>query len=199
MSPCLPRALGALAPLLLLGVAAPAALVQQDGPVIQDEPRAMARVVYFGGRGVSGEYAIEYGKPAWKAEPDAAWDRLTRGKRLRLGKDWWTTLDTFCSLLLSEKVELKPGAYYLALECSEKGEWSLVALDPEPIRKQRIDAFGSEQTRGGTKVPMKHEETGESAQQLSIRFLADEKDARLQTLEIRFGRHRLTAPVQPKV
>jgi hypothetical protein len=175
---------------------------QQDGgPFIQDEPRAMARVAYFNQSGLQGEYLIEYGKPAWKAEYDDAkkWGELTRGKRLRLGRDWWTSLNTFCPLTLSEKVELKPGEYFLALECSDKGEWSLVAMDPEPLRKSRFDAFGTEQTKGGTKAALRHEETKESAAQLAIRFIQDEKDKRLQTLEIRFGRHRLTTSVQPKL
>ena len=174
------------------------ASAQDGGPYIQLEPRAMARVVYFGNAGVSGEYAIECGKPAWKAEYEKGWDAMTRGKRLRLGKDWWTTLNTFCPLVM-EKVEVKPGTYYLALDCSDKGEWSLVALDPEPIRKQRVDAFGSEQTKGGTKIPLKHEEVKESAAELTIQFVADPKEQRQQTLEIRFGKHRLAVVVQPKV
>jgi hypothetical protein len=181
-----------------LAPASPAAIAQGNGPYIQHEPRAMTRVVYFGDAGVSGEYAIEYGKPDWKAEYEKGWDAMTRGKRLRLGKDWWTTLNTFCPLVM-EKVEVKPGEYFLALECSDKGEWSLVALDPEPLRKQKFDAFGSEQTKGGTKIPMKHEEVKESAAELSIQFVADPKDSQKQSLQIRFGKHQLSVPVQPKL
>jgi hypothetical protein len=199
---------------LLLGVAAiypaaPARAGALDGaaraaqgndgkPFIQDEPRGMARVVYFGNNGVAGEYAVEYGKPVWKAEYDKDFDKLSRGNRLRLGRDYWTTLDTWNALTIGDK-EVKAGQYFLGLECSDKGQWSLVLLDPEPLRRQRFDAFGTAQTKGGQLLPMQHAEARESAETLAIRFVADEKDARLQSLEIRFGRHRLTTAVKPKV
>ena len=174
-----------------------AAPVQEAGkPYVQDTQRGMTRVVYFGNDGVSGEYAIEFGKPQWKAEFEQQIEK-SKGKRLRLGNDYWTTLDTFCPLSIGGK-DLKPGLYFLALDLSAKGEWSLVTLDPEPLRKVRFDAFGSAQTKGGTDCPMAHEATKDPADSLSIRFIADEKDSRQQTLEIRFGKHRLTAPVKPK-
>jgi DUF2911 family protein len=193
---------------LLLGVAAiypaaPARTAGLDGaaraaqasdgkPYVQDEPRGMARVVYFGGNGVAAEYTVEYGKPAWKDE----FEKQLKG-RLRLGSNYWTTLDTWNGLSIGEK-DVKAGEYFVALECSEKNQWSLVLLDPEPLRKSKIDGYSSNQTRGGQLVPMQHAETKESAETLAIRFIADEKDARLQTLEIRFGKHRLSAAVKPK-
>ncbi|MBM4014866.1 MAG: hypothetical protein FJ293_07870 [Planctomycetes bacterium] len=165
----------------------------------------MARVVYFNASGaqngnpIAGEYTIEYGKPDWRSEYDAGFDQLTRGKRLRLGKDWWTTLDTFVPLGFGEKSERKAGEYLLALECSEKGEWSLIALDPEPLKKSKVDAFGSGQTRGGTKIPLTYATTENEAKELSIQFVGDDKKPREQTLEIRFGRHRLTTMVKPRI
>jgi hypothetical protein len=166
---------------------------QTEKPAIQDEPRAMARVVYFGGNGIAAEYKIEYGKPAWKDE----FDKQLKG-RVRLGRDYWTTLDTWNGLSIGDK-DVKAGEYFLALECSDKKEWSLVLLDPEPLRKQKFDAFGSAQTKGGQLVPMKYEETKDAAESLSIKFVGDAKDPKLQTLEIRFGKHRLSTAVKPKV
>src|SRR5262245_33441146 len=75
-----------------------------ENPAIQLEPRVMARVVYYGDSGISAEYAIEYGTPEWKPEYDKSWDSMTRGKRLRLGKDWWTTLNSMSPLVMG-KVE----------------------------------------------------------------------------------------------
>ncbi len=172
---------------------------QGEGPFIQLEPRAMARVVYFSQTGLAGEYAIEYGKPEWKSEYDSQFEKLTRGQRLRLGRDWWTTLNTFCVLKFGEKSELKPGEYFLALDCSDKGEWSLVALDPEPLRKSKFDAFGSSQTKGGTKIPLQYATTSDSVKELTIQFVADPQSTKQQTLEIRFGKHRLTALVKPTI
>src|SRR5262249_20774416 len=139
-------------PALLAAVVSTAALVtfapraraqtQNGQPFIQQTERALARVAYFGQKGLSGEYSIEYGKPDWKAEYDKDFDKLTHGKRLRLGKDYWTNLDTCCPLQSGDK-EIKPGNYFLVLECSEKGTWELVLLDSDLMRKQRIDAFSS--------------------------------------------------------
>ena len=171
----------------------PAAPLQQtDAPYIQDTQRGMARVVYFGGSGIAAEYKIEYGKPAWKPE----FEKQMKG-RVRLGNDYWTTLDTWNGLSIGDK-EVKAGQYFLALECGDKNQWSLVLLDPEPIRKQKLDAYESAQTKGGQLVPMKYEESKDSADMLSIKFVGDAKDTKLQTLEIRFGKHRLTAAVKPK-
>lgn len=165
----------------------------------QHETRSMARVVFFGGGGLAGEYSIQYGSPAWKADYDAGFEKLTRGKRMRLGKDWWTTLDTFSPLTFGEKAELAEGSYFLALECSEKDEWSLVALDPAPIRKARMDAFASAKTTGGTLLPLAYETVAENTADLKIRFVPVEGKDLEQTLEIRFGKHRLTARVSAKL
>ena len=124
---------------------------------------------------------------------------MTLGKRMRCGKDWWTTLDTFCPLQFADKVDLVEGAYFLALECSEKGEWSLVALDPAPIRKARMDAFASPTTTGGTSIPLIYEAVTTAEPELSIQFLAAEGKPGEQTLEIRFGTHRLTTRVVAKL
>jgi hypothetical protein len=167
---------------------------QEKGkPYIQDEPRGMARVLYFGDAGIAGEYSIEYGKPTWKDE----YDKMLKG-RLRLGNNYWTTLDTWNDLSIGDK-EVKAGMYFVALERSDKNQWSLVLLDPEPLRKGKVDAYSSTGTKGGLLAPMKYEESKESADTLSIKFVGDAKDPKLQTLEIRFGKHRLTTAVKPKV
>ncbi|MCE9636204.1 MAG: hypothetical protein K8T90_10925 [Planctomycetes bacterium] len=168
-------------------------------PFVQNEPRAMSRVVYFGKAGLVGEYAVQYGKPTWQAAYDTDFDKMTRGKRMRLGKDWWTTLDTFCPLTFGEKTDLADGAYFLVLECSDQGAWSLVALDPAPIRKAKMDAFGSAKTTGGTAIPLTYEASTEAEPELKIQFLAVEGKPGEQTLEIRFGKHRLSTRVVPKI
>lgn len=181
-------------------VAASALAFQGGGgkPLLQETERLSARVVYFGGSGVAGEYAIDYGRPDWSSEYDQDFDQRTRGERHRLGKDMWSSLDTQVPLEIGGK-ELKPGLYYLALERSEKGDWFLVALDADALRKSRVDAFASAQTTGGAKLPMTYEKSEPAAGKLSIRFLEDPKEARQQVLEIRFGGHRLSARVKPKV
>src|SRR5262249_49317250 len=123
-------------------------------------------------------------------------DKQLKG-RVRLGSNYWTTLDTWNGLSIGDK-DVKAGEYFLALECSDKSQWSLVLLDPEPLRKSKVDGYSSAQTKGGQLGPMKYEATKDSADSLSIKFVGDAKDTKLQTLEIRFGKHRLTAAVKPK-
>ena len=106
--------------------------VQEKGKAyIQDEPRGMARVLYFGDAGIAGEYSIEYGKPAWKDE----YDKMLKG-RLRLGNNYWTTLDTWNDLSIGDK-EVKAGMYFVALERSDKGV-SLVL--PDSSRRKSASA-----------------------------------------------------------
>jgi hypothetical protein len=167
--------------------------------VVQSGTRAVTRVVFFGDGGLAGEYLIHYGKPEWKPEYDQDFEKMTRGQRLRFGKDWWTTLDTFSPLTFGEKTELAEGSWFLALECSKTGEWSLVALDPAPIRKARMDAFGTPKTTGGTLIPMQYEKVAEDQRELGIQFQADPAKPKEQTLEIRFGKHRLTTKVSAKL
>ena len=61
----------------------------------QPDERASTRLLYETNRAI-GEFAIDYGRPAWKKEYEdpATFDKMTRGKIWRLGKDFWTTLDT---------------------------------------------------------------------------------------------------------
>jgi hypothetical protein len=202
----MPRPLAVVAFALVATVATVAAVGvvgawagQDPAPYVQNEPRAMSRVVFFGGGGLAGEYSIQYGKPAWKPEYDQNFEKMTRGQRMRLGKDWWTSLETFGPLTFGEKTELAEGSWFLALECSAKGEWSLVALDPAPLRKSRMDAFATAKTTGGTMIPMQYETVAENEPDLRIQFVADAAKPREQTLEIRFGKHRLSTRVVAKL
>lgn len=172
---------------------------EESKAFVQNEPRAMSRVVFFGKSGLAGEYSVQYGKPAWNAEYDKDFAKLTHGKRLRLGKDWWTTLETFSPLTFGGTTELAEGAWFLALECSEAGAWSLVALDPAPIRKAKLDAFASAKTTGGTLIPLAYEAVADAEPDLRIQFAAVEGKPGEQTLEIRFGKHRLTTTVAAKL
>lgn len=168
-------------------------------PFVQNLPRAMTRVVFFSKTGLSGEYVIQYGRPAWKDAYDAKFEEMSRGKRLRLGKDWWTTLDSYVPLRFAGKTELSEGSWFLALDCSEKGEWSLVALNPTDIFKSRTDAFSTAKTTGGIAIPLTYEAVETSEPELKIEFLAVKEKPEEQTLEIRFGKHRLTVAVEPKL
>ena len=185
--------------------AAVGAFAADGGPraAVQTKVRTLSRVVLFGDKGLAGEYSIQYGSPEWKPAYDQDFEKITRGQRIRLGNDWWTTLDSFETLTFTDQAggttELAAGSWFLALDCSAEGAWNLVALDPAPIRKAKLDAFASAKTTGGTLVPMQYDTVEDEESSLKIGFVAVEGKPLEQTLEIRFGKHRLRTAVTPKL
>lgn len=195
MKPTLLAAAAALVALSSLGAYARYARVF-DAPLIQQTPRTSCRVVFFSKTGVGGEYWLDYASPEWKAEYDQKFDDETLGKRVRLGKDAWSTFECTCPVTIGGK-DVKPGYYYLALERAKKGAWSLVLLDADDLRKKRTDAFASSSTTGGLAVPLEEGQAGNSAQ-LKISFEAGKADLE-QVLKIEWGPHTLTSEVRAKV
>ena len=107
--------------------------------------RGYDRVLYWDQQkdSAAGEFSIHYGRPVWKKEyEDAAkFDGMTKGKTWRLGKDFWTVLDTNLPLKIGEK-EIASGSYYLGLFRSADGAtWSLAFIDPAKARVAHLDAF----------------------------------------------------------
>lgn len=176
---------------------APAWLLR-GGTNIYVPERQSVRCVFFGNTTVSGSYAIDWGAPAWSAEYEQGFDELTLGKRVRFGKDQWTTLDTSCALVIAGK-EVKAGLYYCALERNKKGDFALVLLDPDEIRKARLDPFASESTRGGLLIPLAHAARNSKAAALMIEVVKESANEKEQTLTIAWGPHALTAQVKAKV
>ena len=120
--------------------------------------RGSASIAYFNQPSedefnAEGGFVITYGRPEWKAEYDEQFDELTKGKRWRFGNNSWTTLDTNLPLKIAG-AEVAPGYYYVVLERGQGDDWSLVLLDPQPLRKKKIVAFAAEETTGGIKAPL---------------------------------------------
>jgi hypothetical protein len=185
---------------LLVAALSAASILAPAKPRVQNETRQMTRVIYLPNHdpalGVN-SFAIQYGAPAWREEFAQQFDKLQKGKRWRLGKDHWTTLDTNIPLGLGRK-KMAAGVYYLALENAGKGKWSLVILDPNKMRKQKMDAIGAHATRGGTVVPLKVSK-GDVAKRLSIELTPDAQKERNVELKIRFGPYVLTGQMKAKM
>lgn len=160
-----------------------------------DERRA-SRLFYWGGQSSPAQVIVDYGPVAWK---DEYGKMLASGefddRRWRLGRNFWTRLDTNRTLRFGD-VEVPAGSWYLVAEKQGDQGYVLHVLDPATIRKQRLDAFQSEQTKGGTAVTLEHEEVDENATEMELTLSADSGDPSRALLEIRFGPHRLTAPFQ---
>jgi len=162
----------------------------------QPDERASTRMLYETDRAI-GEFAIDYGRPAWKKEYEdpAIFDKITRGKVWRLGKDFWTTLDTSLPLRIAGR-EVLIGYYYLGLHRSEDGaSWSLAFLDPAKIRGSKLDAFEINKAPIAFKVPIKLEEGPEMVDKLTLLLSYQKENITSVTLRIAWGKLLLTAPI----
>lgn len=169
----------------------------------QNEDRGGTRLIYFSKTSdrpwdySPGQVAIEYGKPVWKAEYEKGFDELTRGNRWRMGQNHWSTLDTRFPITIGG-ARIERGIYYIVLERSKGDDWRLVLLSPDAVSEMKIDAWhvNRKDSPKGVEAPLTWERVDEKADHLRIQFVLDESDQRKAELEIRFGPHRLTAPVQ---
>ena len=163
----------------------------------QPDERASTRLLYETDRAI-GEFAIDYGRPAWKKEYEdpATFDKMTRGKVWRLGKDFWTTLDTSLPLRIAGR-EVLVGHYYLGLHRSQDAAtWSLAFLDSNQIRSSKLDAFEIARAPIAFRVPMKLEQVAESVEKLTVLLSHDKQNVTSATLRIAWGKLLLSAPVQ---
>jgi mannose-6-phosphate isomerase-like protein (cupin superfamily) len=154
--------------------------------------RGCARIFYWFGPDSAGQLMIDHGQPLWQ-DAFSKFMQKPAGRRWRLGENFWTTLDTNMPLQLGG-VDVPIGQYYCVLENVQAGP-RLVLLDPQAVRKQRLDAFEAPKTTGGILVPMTASTRVELAGRLRFLLEVDGKDGDRATLRIRFGPHELTAPV----
>jgi hypothetical protein len=180
---------------LLTSIAvSPVLLAQQIQRFGGEAERGSTRIAYFGQNTSEGQFVIDYGRPEWKADYDAKFDELTKGKRWRFGNNFWTTLDTHLDLTIAG-AQVARGYYYLVLERTEGDDWYLVLLDPKQIQAKKLDAFMAEQTRGGIRAPLKWEKVEQVTPKLTVNLIPTEDDLTKASLEILWGTHKLTAPI----
>ena len=162
--------------------------------------RASSRVLYSNRATNSfpGQLVINYGQPQWRSEYEdpTTFDQMTQGRVWRMGNDFWTVLDTNLPLRIAGR-DIAVGAYYLGVHRSEDGgTWSLAFMDPNKIRRARLDASEIAKATIDFMVPMSFEKAKEATEKLSI-SLASRKDAiENVTLKVVWGTLQLTAPIQ---
>jgi DUF2911 family protein len=181
--------------LLLCGVARAQDQVQVFSG---DSTRVSSDIFFLKGQSSPGQFLIEYGQPEWKDEYDSQFEAMTKGKRIRFGKDFWTTLDTNLPLQISGK-DVTPGYYYCALERSKDDKWSLILLDPKTVQASKTAAFMTEKTTGGTAIPLTYEAAGTSADKLTVKLQPSDLDPKKAKLIITWGKHKLTAPIVAQI
>lgn len=193
------------AALLVLAVTAPA---QQTKPTIIGEGGGVddygsTRVLYWNTKADSsaGQFAINYGRPVWKKdyEDPAKFDAMTKGKVWRMGKNFWTNLDTCLPLKISGK-SVAPGYYYLGLQRSQDGaNWSLAFIDPAKVRSAHGDAFEIQKAEVEFTVPMTLGKAQGVAEKLTITLSYPEASPKKVTIKVAWGNLALTAPIEATV
>ncbi len=164
----------------------------EQTPYDEHSGRGSARIFYWYADSSAGQFTIDYGRPAWNPSY-VAFLQKPGGPRWRLGENHWTNLDTNIPLTIGG-VDLEPGLYYLVLQHDADAGLQLVALDPQQVRSRRLDAYEANETTGGTVIPLTREDAPHSGR-LQIDVTVDRSEQHRGDLTIRFGPHRLTAPV----
>ena len=68
-------------------------------------------------------------------------------------------------------------------------------LDPKPLQKKKLDSSAAEETTGGLKVPLKTSMTAEPATKLTVSLTKNENDLTKASLDIQWGKRKLSAPI----
>jgi hypothetical protein len=192
-----PHRLGLTAlPLALLCSAA----VAQMQAFSQVSERKATRIAFFdfNSMATAGQATISWGPGKWNDDYDKTADQL-KGKVERLGKDSWTTLDSFMEMTIGG-TKIPAGLYYLGIGRSENGDWSLVLFDSAEIRKTKADAFMTGQIKAASlKVPLTYTKSEKKAEELEIAFTADKENLGKGKLALRWGNHQVSAEVNVDV
>ena len=155
-------------------------------------PRMASTRIFFQ-NGPVGMVCVQYGQPEWKDEYDAMADKL-KGKRMRLGKDFWTTLNTSVPLTVGA-TKVAPGSYYLGLECDAEGGFHLLVLRAENSDKQGWAPFMPDAWKPDYACAMEKGVSQSSATRMTMDLASDAKDPANMKFSINWGKHVLSVPV----
>lgn len=200
------RVLLAIAIVLTLSLAVSAQHMTFGGGTDGLDRRESTWIAYFdqpGGRFVGG-FTINYNKVVWQERYAEELDTILRGSIWRMGKHFWSTLDTNLGLELAG-VRIPAGYYYLGLSRDEEGTFHLAVIDAQNAQKARLDAFNIADADVRYSVPLTLEQTDSVEDALTIFFSVERKDPSVPyeagivtdaLLTIAFGDVRLKAPVK---
>ena len=161
------------------------------------ERMAATRLFFTEKLELKGMVCAQYGQPQWKDEYDQKLESL-KGKQLRLGKDFWTTLNTSVALDFGGTV-VPAGSYYLGLKCDAEGNFSLLVLRAEAADKAGWGPFAPNAWKPDFTVAMKRTATDTSVDKLRIDLDSDEKEPTHLTLSVSWGKHKLSVATKSQV
>lgn len=144
-----------------------------------------------------GAVTIQYGQPEWKDSYDAV---LASGKfngtTQRLGKNWWTSLDTTVAIEIGG-TKIEAGSYYLAIQAAKDGAMSLLVIDAKTSNQKGWLPFVASQWKSDIvcKLDLMKDAHEDVQQKMLIAISADKADPSKGTFSIRWGKHELRAAV----
>ncbi|MBK8979229.1 MAG: cupin domain-containing protein [Planctomycetes bacterium] len=165
----------------------------EQTPYDESSERGLARIFFWFGGSSAGQLAIDFGRPAWSVAFDAFTETPSE-RRWRFGENFWTTLDTNIPLTIGG-ADVPVGQYYLVLQNHPEHGLRILALDPAPIRARRLDAWQANETEGGIAIPVLHTRVEDVAERLEVELRVEAGARERGVLTVRFGPHRLEAPV----
>ncbi len=154
--------------------------------------RAASTVIYYdqGTQSLSG-MSLQYGQPLWQDAYETQMDQM-KGKRARLGKDWWTTFDTSVACELNG-VKVPAGSYFLGLECSKDGKWSLLVVESGTAMAHGQMPFVPDSWTVAHTVPMEHGKVDATVEKMTMALQAGKDDPSALSLTLSWGNHQLVA------
>ena len=148
------------------------------------------------GFSAKGALNLNYTAPEWKDSYTAMIDSGKFTGNQRLGKNWWTSFDTMVPLTIGG-TKVAPGAYFLGLNVSEKGEFKLLVIDAKTAITTGWVPFMPKPWKADVTAPLTlaKDSLKETQTKMVIAFTADEKDTTKGKFTIQWGKHELSAPV----
>lgn len=162
--------------------------------VIGGDSERMSSMALFWDNGPAGMVCIQYGQPEWKPSYEGMINQL-EDKQLRLGKDFWTTLNTTKALTIGG-TKVPAGSYYLGLKCDKDRLFHLVVLRAEKADEKGWTPFIADEWKPEILCPMDHGKVEDPVAKMRIAIEEDSaEDPTKRMLTITWGAHQLVAPL----
>ncbi len=172
-----------------------------------DRAEVAERLSVMGGRtprlvsavrqGTGERMAVAYSTVPWKpelAEPGAL-QAAAEETRWRIGKNFWTTIET--DRALRAGAHWAPaGRYYASVDYTADAGWQLCLHDPATVRNRSLDAYWAADAPVDHRVPLRLESGAPLVEQLSLALRRVNVHPRAAALEIAWGPHRLVADLR---
>lgn len=160
-----------------------------------DAPRMAATRILVSGQNFTpvGMVCVQYGQPTWSAAHQAELDSA-KGKQFRLGKDYWTTLNTSCALTIGG-VKVAAGSYYLGLKADAEGAFHLLVISSATADAKKWAPWTDAEWKADFTCPLARTAIETEAAVMKMSLVGKAEAPAEMTFSIQWGKHQLAAPV----